>query len=402
MVKRFLIGVVVLNALFFCTLPVFAAPIESTSAIPEPPLLRLQVPLGDITGFSKEPGGQNITAYLAIAYQWLIRAAVVLSVLMFIIAGFMWLTAGGESEQIKKSQEIIKNTLIGLMLAFGSYAILWNTNPKLVQPLNLRLDKIEGKELEIEKVPLTESCEEICKKTAEGKGTSWTSSGGTIDACTPPSETTVNQTVEACVKGAQLVCKCTFLVQTAGAPNCRTNGCGSQYFCDLPSNTCKDRLAENALCDLTISNHCADGLICKDVSGTKKCTRDVATTTQGTCCYHTYQAGQDLSGAAVDLPVAQGPTAMSQADCMAKGPTRATGTNKSWWFCQSVITPTESCGARRDLSAAYPSVTIPDGHGGFKAGTPTEWIPHAVSQPDKCVLFRYGTNPTLFNGQPVP
>ncbi len=395
---RLLLSIIIFASIGFFSIPAIAlaAPIESTSAIPEPPLIHLQVPLGDITGFSKEGGGENITAYLAIVYQWLIRAAVVLSTLMFVIAGFMWLTAGGESGQIKKAHEIIKKTLVGLVLAFGSYAILWNTNPKLVAPLNLHLDDIKNQELTIEKVPLTESCEEICKKKAESKGGSWTSSGGTPEACTPGTETTVNLTVEACVKGTELVCKCTFLIQTAGAPNCRTNGCGSQYFCEPTSNTCKDRLAENALCDLTIPNHCANGLICKDDSGQKKCTKDVVATEQGTCCYQTYQAGKDTSGADVDLPVAQEPATMSYADCMAKGPTRVTGTNKSWWFCKSIIPAATACGTRRDISAAFPSVNLPQPDGTLKAGTATEWVPHSVAPANNCTLFRYGTSPTPF------
>lgn len=148
--KLFSIIVLLWMAASLCLPLAFAAPIESTSAIPEPPLLRLQVPLGDVTGFSKEVGGENITAYLAIVYQWLIRAVIVLSVLMFTIAGFVWITAGGESGQVKKAHEIIKSTLIGLALALGSYAILYNTNPNLVKPLNLHLGNINEQNIEIE------------------------------------------------------------------------------------------------------------------------------------------------------------------------------------------------------------------------------------------------------------
>ncbi len=185
---RLLLSIIIFALIGFFTIPVIAlaAPIESTSAIPEPPLIHLQVPLGDVTGFSKEVGGQNITAYLAIVYQWLIRAAVVLSTLMFVIAGFMWLTAGGESGQIKKAHEIIKNTLIGLILAFGSYAILWNTNPKLVEPLSLRLDEIKDVEIKMEWVSTEESDSVITPQEASQQDTAAASAAATAAPGTAP------------------------------------------------------------------------------------------------------------------------------------------------------------------------------------------------------------------------
>lgn len=392
--RKQLVIAIVLSACLLFVLPVFAAPIQPNSAIPEPPVIRLQVPFGGITEMSR--GGEGIASYLATLYQWLVRIAVVLSVLMFTIAGFVWITAGGESGQIKKAHEIIKNTIIGLALALGSYAILYNTNPALVQPLDLDLATIQRKEIEIEEMPITKSCEEICKKTAESKGSSWTSMSGTIEACTPGEEKKVNQTVEVCVKDDPMICKCVLLTQTAGATNCRTLGCGTPYFCDLPSNTCKDRLAEDQPCDLTISNHCADGLICKDVSGQKKCSKDAAAADQGTCCYHTYVTnGTSTSYGNVDIPVAEGPAAMSYAECMGKGPTRASGTNKAWWFCKNTIPAATACGTRQS-GGSFPPIQIPDGNGGFKAGTSTQWTPHSVSPAGNCTLFRYGSNPTVF------
>ncbi len=147
--KHFLIGLFVLASLQVCASPALAvAPVGGSSAIPDPPIIRLQVPIGGATEITV--GGSGITSYLAIVYQWLMRAAVVLSVLMFTIAGFIWITAGGESGQVKKAHEIIKNTIIGLVLAFGSYTILWNTNPKLVQPLNLNIDGIKEETITIE------------------------------------------------------------------------------------------------------------------------------------------------------------------------------------------------------------------------------------------------------------
>lgn len=47
-----------------------------------------------------------------------------LALLMFIYGGFMWMTAQGSSEGVKKGQEIIKWSVAGLLLIFSAYIIL--------------------------------------------------------------------------------------------------------------------------------------------------------------------------------------------------------------------------------------------------------------------------------------
>lgn len=38
-------------------------------------------------------------------------------------AGFLWMTAGGEEENIKKAQGILRNAVIGLVIILASYSI---------------------------------------------------------------------------------------------------------------------------------------------------------------------------------------------------------------------------------------------------------------------------------------
>lgn len=37
--------------------------------------------------------------------------------------GFLWMTAGGSTEQVKKAKDVMKNTLIGIIIIVLSYAI---------------------------------------------------------------------------------------------------------------------------------------------------------------------------------------------------------------------------------------------------------------------------------------
>jgi len=47
-----------------------------------------------------------------------------ISLLMFVWGGFMYMTASGNDEQIKRAKKTFRNAVVGLVLSFSSYAIL--------------------------------------------------------------------------------------------------------------------------------------------------------------------------------------------------------------------------------------------------------------------------------------
>ena len=47
----------------------------------------------------------------------------IIMVLLIIYAGFLWMTAGGNEENVEKAQALIKNSIIGLILILLAYAI---------------------------------------------------------------------------------------------------------------------------------------------------------------------------------------------------------------------------------------------------------------------------------------
>ena len=47
-----------------------------------------------------------------------------LALILFIYGGFMWMTAGGSSERVKKGRDILMWSTIGILVIFSSYAIL--------------------------------------------------------------------------------------------------------------------------------------------------------------------------------------------------------------------------------------------------------------------------------------
>lgn len=46
-----------------------------------------------------------------------------ITLVLFIVAGFMWLTAGGNEEKVTKAKDIMKGAVIGLVIVLGSYGI---------------------------------------------------------------------------------------------------------------------------------------------------------------------------------------------------------------------------------------------------------------------------------------
>lgn len=49
----------------------------------------------------------------------------VIFIILIIFAGFSWMTAGGNEEQVKKAQKVLKNSIIGLIVVLASYALSW-------------------------------------------------------------------------------------------------------------------------------------------------------------------------------------------------------------------------------------------------------------------------------------
>lgn len=47
-----------------------------------------------------------------------------LVLLFFIYGGFIWITAGGNENRIKKGKDILVGTVVGLVIIFGSYAAI--------------------------------------------------------------------------------------------------------------------------------------------------------------------------------------------------------------------------------------------------------------------------------------
>ena len=54
-------------------------------------------------------------------------------VILVVYGGILWMTAGGNEEQLKKAQGVIKNAVIGLTIVLGAYAITWFVGTYIIE-----------------------------------------------------------------------------------------------------------------------------------------------------------------------------------------------------------------------------------------------------------------------------
>lgn len=100
-------------------------------------------PLAPIPELMDKTGGQvDINSFIPGAIKLAISIASALSVIFIIYGGVLYITTdsmGGKSN----AKDTIENAIMGLLLAIGSYAILYTINPKLVV-FTINLTELEG------------------------------------------------------------------------------------------------------------------------------------------------------------------------------------------------------------------------------------------------------------------
>lgn len=108
------------STLFILIISGFSLPVSAVISSPWP-----TKPMDGVTGALKGTAikTSDLATFLGtiLAYLWPILG---LALVIFIIyAGFLWMTAMGNEDQIKKAKGIIKNCLIGLVIILLAYTI---------------------------------------------------------------------------------------------------------------------------------------------------------------------------------------------------------------------------------------------------------------------------------------
>ena len=90
-----------------------------------------------------------LAQFISAIYKFGIAIASIVAVITIILQGVRILTSAGNSEATSEGYKKISHAAIGLLIAWGSFAILYNINPKLVQFNALKVKVVEHQELDV-------------------------------------------------------------------------------------------------------------------------------------------------------------------------------------------------------------------------------------------------------------
>ncbi|MBT3817007.1 MAG: hypothetical protein HOE80_03085 [Candidatus Magasanikbacteria bacterium] len=88
-----------------------------------------------------------LSEYISQMYKYAVMLAGVGAVLIIIVGGFQFTISGGAADKKEAAKKRIGGAIIGLLIAAGSYTVLYTINPNLVELTNLRVQYVKQQEL---------------------------------------------------------------------------------------------------------------------------------------------------------------------------------------------------------------------------------------------------------------
>ncbi|MEX0930389.1 MAG: pilin [Candidatus Paceibacterota bacterium] len=99
-------------------------------------------PLAPLPGIGEGEGGVGLSTYFTQMFILLLSLTTVFAVLMIVIGGLQYMTAGDSAGKVSAAKETIQNAIFGLFLAIGAWLILYTINPAILA-LNLTAEPVE-------------------------------------------------------------------------------------------------------------------------------------------------------------------------------------------------------------------------------------------------------------------
>ncbi|MFP4514921.1 MAG: pilin [Parcubacteria group bacterium] len=87
------------------------------------PMNRLEAVGSGDQGAYVEADQWTLSMIIGQAVNVLLSFLGVIFIILIILAGYNWMTAGGNQEKVSKAKDSIKSSLIGLLVVVGAYAI---------------------------------------------------------------------------------------------------------------------------------------------------------------------------------------------------------------------------------------------------------------------------------------
>jgi len=76
-------------------------------------------------GFESGGGEVGLSLYVENIITAFLSLLGVIFIILMILAGYNWMTAGGDEQKVTKAKDTIKRAIIGLLIIMGAYAITY-------------------------------------------------------------------------------------------------------------------------------------------------------------------------------------------------------------------------------------------------------------------------------------
>lgn len=125
-----------------------SSPADSEAEDPTIPALNVPIPGLDLAGSVEVDAAGNIKTnmiglYVNAIFSYGITLAALFGVLMLMIAGFQYMTAGGDKSAVAKAKGRMQNTVFGLILLMATYTIAFLIDPRTTYFNSLTLEYID-------------------------------------------------------------------------------------------------------------------------------------------------------------------------------------------------------------------------------------------------------------------
>lgn len=259
-------------AILLTALVSFAVPASASDPIkfkPAVPIPGMNIPA---EGIDITP--TTVGEYIKTIYTFSVYAGSILAVVVLMIGGFMWLTAGGNVSQVGQARTYIGGAISGFVLLLLSWTILQMVNPRLVEFRPIVVNEVGRIDLEQPGTPFCCICNRgsdmpptDCIEVREPTGGTCTCPGG---SATPVPNETACKSFEA---GCQFSPNNYSDQRQVNLAVCKSNEARLGLFCDLAVSD--GRCAETPQCAEVLSKpfqadrigSCGDDAACSSDQG---------------------------------------------------------------------------------------------------------------------------------------
>ncbi len=154
--KKIIFKITIFLLFFAFSLPVLAQE-QQTNQASEPLVPKLQINIPTVN-FSQAAQQGNLLSlpflaeYISGVYKYLLAIVGIVAGIVLTLGGVQYLMAGGNQSAIGEAKKRIGNALIGLVIALGSYVILYTINPQLVSFKSIRVEVVRPQPLQYQLV----------------------------------------------------------------------------------------------------------------------------------------------------------------------------------------------------------------------------------------------------------